>query len=60
MNKKYITLENLSEWTGKEIIDFKLDPLYQDGICIGLDVKCKQKSVVEFISVTISNGAETL
>jgi hypothetical protein len=49
-----ITKEMIEKELGYEINKFKLEPLYKDGECIGLNVKVEPKAKVEFINTTIN------
>jgi hypothetical protein len=51
-----ITKEMIEKHIGYEINKFKVDPLYKDGECIGLNVNVEPKSKVEFINTTITIG----
>jgi hypothetical protein len=53
MKTKYITQKELEEFLDVEISDFKMEPVYQDGICRGLQVTCKQKTLPEYINLEI-------
>jgi hypothetical protein len=46
-----ITKEMIEKELGCEINKFKLEPLYENGECIGLTVKVSPKTKVEFINV---------
>lgn len=44
------------EELGYEINKFKLEPLYENGECIGLNVNVEPKRKLEFINITITIG----
>ena len=49
-----ITKEMIEKELGCEIDSFKLEPLLEDGECIGLNVKAQPKTKIEFINVQIT------
>jgi hypothetical protein len=51
-----ITKEMIEKELGYEINKFKLEPLYKNGECIGLNVNVEPKGEVEFINITIAIG----
>jgi len=51
-----ITKEMIEKELGYEINKFKLEPLYKDGECIGLNVNVEPKRKLEFINTTITIG----
>lgn len=51
-----ITKEMIEKELGYEINKFKLEPLYKDGECIGLNVKVEPKKKLEFVITTITIG----
>ncbi len=48
-----ITKEMIEKELGYEINKFKLEPLYNDGECIGLSVCVEPKRKIEFLNITI-------
>jgi hypothetical protein len=51
-----ITKEMIEKELGYEINKFNLEPLYENGECIGLNVKVEPKKKPEFINTTITIG----
>ena len=51
-----ITKEMIEKELGHEINKFKLEPLYKDGECIGLNVIVEPKRKIEFINITMTIG----
>lgn len=51
-----ITKEMIEKELGYEINNFKLEPLYKDGKCIGLTVNVELKMKLEFINTMIKTG----
>ena len=51
-----ITKEMIEKELGYEINKFKLEPLYENGKCVGLSVNVEPKRKLEFINTTITIG----
>lgn len=49
-----ITKEMIEKELGFEINNFKLEPHYENGECIGLNVNVEPKGKLEFINTTIT------
>ena len=49
-----ITKEMIEKSLGYEINWFKLEPVYLDGKCIGLNINVEPKKEVEFINVSVT------
>lgn len=49
-----ITKEMIEKEIGYEINEFKLEPLYENGECVGLGVNVEPKRKLEFINTTIT------
>ena len=51
-----ITKEMIEKEIGYEINKFKLEPLYENGKCVGLSVNVEPKRKLEFFITTITIG----